>query len=112
MRAGIMLGLGRPQRVDPHCPSPVWRNALRPRGNGVAKPPSRPKFACNHGTLQRPQRDSNSNPVIHENINRGAALRCFVRDSEEFVHSALGRGGVGSPVPFPVVVANRWQSRS
>ena len=101
----------RPQRVYPLCRSPIWRKALPPRGNGVAKPPSRPKFACNYGVLLRPQRDSNSKTVNHENINRGAALRCFVSDSEEFVESALGRGGVGRTVAFPAGMATGWQSQ-
>jgi hypothetical protein len=57
----------------------------------------------------RPQRASNSKTEYHENINRGAALRCFVSDSDEFVQSALGRGGVGRTVAFSTVVARAWQ---
>ena len=65
--------------------------------------------ACDDNVLRRPQRDLNSKTDDHENINRGAALRSFVSDSEEFVESALGRGGVGGTVAFPAVVARAWQ---
>jgi hypothetical protein len=62
-----------------------------------------------YSLLRRPQRDSNSKTGDHGNINRGAALRCFVSDSWELRQSALGRGGVGCTVAFPAVVARAWQ---